>query len=37
MTHLKDKQAYKTALLFMVYGYRYEHIANLFLHKANER
>lgn len=37
MLHVKDKQAYKTALLFMVYGYRYEHIANLLLRKAYGR
>lgn len=35
MTFIKDKSAYKTAILIFVnYGDEYRHIANIFLHKA---
>lgn len=38
MTFIKDKAAFKTALLiFMTYGEEYRHIAELFLRKAYER
>ncbi len=38
MTFIKDKAAFKTALLiFMTYGEEYRHIAELFLRKAYGR
>lgn len=38
MTFIKDKEAYRTALvIFVNYGEEYRHIADLFLRKAYGR